>query len=252
VTETRPSILVSFAYRKAWAQVCSLPHWREVVLDSGAYTAHKSGGRVDIVELADWFLSERARDPRVTELFTLDVIGGDWRESLRNTEELHRRGCPVIPVYHVGEPTDVLRCLARDYPKVALGGAVCYPPKMEWAALCFRTVWPTPLHGLGFGDAALLRLPWHSVDTSAWDLRPRAFGQWATLGHSRVPTRSTRTTKSGLRCEVDRYLREEDRARRFWNGRMPPGYEGAPSLRLALAPDNGANSHNVRSLAPTT
>jgi hypothetical protein len=246
IRETKPSVLVSFAYRKAWAKVCHLDAWREVVLDSGAFTAAKTGERIDLVEFAEWVRSERARDSRVTEAFTLDVIGGDWRESLRNTEELHRLGVEVIPVFHVGEPTDVLRALVRDYPKVGLGGAVRYRKRMEWAALCFREVWPARLHGLGFGETALRVLPWHSIDNSSWDFGPRQYGDYHSMGfgkNRRLPTRST--ADLNLRCEVDFYLDEEARARRWWAGRIPDTFGTAPSVRLALTCD----AAQLRSLA---
>jgi hypothetical protein len=230
--ETKPSVLVSFAYRKAWAKICHLDLWREVVLDSGAFTAHKSGERIDVFELAEWIKSERARDPRVTEAFTLDVIGGSWRESLANTEKLRELGIEdVIPVFHVGEPTDVLLALARDYPKVALGGAVGYRKRVEWAALCFRHVWPKPLHGLGFGETSLDRLPFHTIDNSSWDFAPRQFGNYHSL-RTQLPTKSTGSLN--LRCEIDFYLAEEARWRRWWKGRIPESYGNAPSIRLAL------------------
>lgn len=234
--EQKPSVLVSFAYAKAWSKVCSLDLWREVVLDSGAFTVHKTGDKIDLVEFGEWALAERARDPRVTEVFTLDVIGGSWRESLRNTEDLWKMGVDAIPVFHVGEPTHVLVSLARDYPKVALGGAVGYRKRMEWAALCFKHVWPKKLHGLGFGETALAKLPFHSIDNSSWDFAPRQFGNYHSL-RTQLPTKST--SKLNLRCEVDFYLADEARYRRYWEGRIPADFGVAPSIRLALT---GADS----------
>jgi hypothetical protein len=244
--ETKPSVLVSFAYARAWSKVCDRDLWREVVLDSGAFTAHRTGETIDVDAFGDWVISERARDPRVTEAFTLDVIG-DWRASLKNTERLWSRGVEVIPVYHVGEPHDLLVKLARDYPKVSLGGAVGYRRKMEWAALCFRAVWPKKIHGLGFGESAVRRLPFHTVDASNWDSGPGAFGNFSSFG-AKLPTRSTNALRSSLRCEVDFYLDEEARARRFYDGRLPSDFGVAPSIRLALYP---SDLRQLKSLAPT-
>lgn len=229
--EPKPSVLVSFAYAKPWAKVCSLDHWREVVLDSGAFTVYKTGETIDLVEFGEWALAEKARDPRVTEVFTLDVIGGSWRDTERNTRDLWKMGVEAIPVYHVGEPTSVLLGYAKDYPKVSLGGAVGYRKRMEWAALCFKHVWPKKLHGLGFGETALQTLPFHTIDNSSWDFAPRQFGNYHSLqGH--LPTKSS--SGLNLRCEIDFYLAEEARARRFWNGRLPSDWGNAPSIRLAL------------------
>lgn len=241
----KPSVLISFAYAKEWAKVRDSDIWREVVLDSGAFTVHKTGATIDLVEFGEWALEQQAHDKRVTEVFTLDVIGGSWRESLKNTEDLWKMGVQAIPVFHVGEPTDVLVKLARDYPKVALGGAVGYRKRMEWAALCFKHVWPKKLHGLGFGETSLTKLPFHTIDNSSWDFAPRQFGNYHSL-KTQLPTRST--SKLNLRCEVDFYIAEEQRARRYWAGRMPEDFGEAPSIRLAIT---GAESQmkSLRRLA---
>lgn len=235
VVEEKPSILVSYAYRKAWETSRHLGFWREVVIDSGAFTAHTTGITIDLAAFADWVLAEKANDPLITEVFTLDVIGGDWRESLRNTEELWRRGVEAIPIFHVGEPTDVLKCLARDYPKVGLGGAVGYHAKVEWAALCFREVWPAKLHGLGFGAQVLDRLPFHSIDFSTWSAAHMR-GVHASHDNARLgrPPRGN----YALPAEVAHQLKNEARARRRWEGRLPESWvdcEISPSVRLVAA-----------------
>jgi len=242
LTEELPSILVSFAYRKAWARVRHLPWWREVVFDSGAFTAHKSGEPVDLGEFAEWVEEERARDPRASEVFSLDVIG-DWRASLKNTEELWKRGVEAIPVFHVGEPTTLLKALARDYPKVALGGAVGYRQKIEWAAICFREVWPKRLHGLGFGHTAARKLPFHTIDASSWFFAAAGFGQYQSMGYLKG---ARNQKKNWLRSEVEYQLKEEARARAFWAGRLPADFGAAPSIRLATT----ATEKEMRALSP--
>lgn len=227
-----PSILVSFAYRKSWAKASRVV-WREVVLDSGAYTVHNAGGVVDVDEFADWALEQKATNPLVTEVFSLDVIG-DWRASLKNTEYLVKRGLDVVPVYHVGEPTDVLVKLCRDYDKVALGGAVGYSKKMEWAALCFKTVWPKRLHGLGFAPKVLRSLPFHTIDHSSWLTGPHLRQQFSAYDDLRLPMVGGYKTYS-LSGEVQHNLNEEARARSFWRGRLPADFGDAPSVRLVGA-----------------
>lgn len=234
--ERLPSVLVSFAYRQSWAKAKHVA-WREVVLDSGAFTVHRSGGKVDLLEFAEWAKEQRATNPLVTEIFTLDVIGGDWRDSLRNTEELHKLGLPVIPVYHVGEPVDVLKALARDYPKIALGGAVGYHKKLEWAALCFREVWPKKIHGLGFGYKGIFQLPFHSIDHTALTEVFRS-ARYHSMGH--LPIYTSRH-KFGVNVEIQHLLDEEARARRFWSGRLPAELGDVPAVRLAAS--SASNIH---------
>jgi hypothetical protein len=231
--ETKPSILVSYAYRKAWETSRHLGLWREVVIDSGAFTAHSTGIVIELAAFADWVLEQKHNDPLVTEVFTLDVIGGSWRDTERNTRELWKRGVEAMPVFHVGEPTDVLRGYARDYPKVALGGAVGYHKKMEWAALCFREVWPKRLHGLGFGPRSLDSLPFHTIDHSTWTAAHMR-GTHDSHGGARLgrPTRGT----YALPAEVAHQLALERRARLRWSGKLPSDWsEPAPSVRLVAA-----------------
>lgn len=205
------------------------------MIDSGAFTAHSSGIKIELAAFADWVLEQKRLDPMVTEVFTLDVIGGDWRDTRRNTEELWKRGVEAMPVYHVGEPTDVLRGYARDYPKVALGGAVGYGKKIEWAALCFREVWPKRLHGLGFGPGALERLPFHTIDHSSWSVSAHRHGSWPSMGGHNFG-RSPRGSYA-LPSEVAYQLAEERRARQRWSRKVDEVWPGdrAPSIRLVAA-----------------
>lgn len=241
--DPRPSILVSFAYRREWSKISNdlgldgRTPWREVVLDSGAFTAYQTGKQVDIIEFAEW-VDEQKRNPLVTEVFTLDVIGGDWRESLANTEYLWKRGIEAIPVFHVGEPVDVLKQLARDYPKISLGGAVGYRKRDEWAALCFKEVWPKKMHGLGYGETSLWKLPFHTIDNSSWAYGPSKFGDFHSLKTKQIRGKRVSIGTHNVRCEVDYYVREEQRLRRFWAGRLPTDWgDDAPSIRLATTAD---------------
>jgi hypothetical protein len=181
----KPSMLFSYAYEKQWLrsiQERSI-HIRNFVLDSGAFTAHSSGNPIDIqayIDRVKWY-SDNGVDP--VEIFSLDVIG-DWRGTKSNTGLLWRAGVEAIPAFHYGEPEDVLVGYARDYPKIALGGAVGIPRKEKerWARQCFARVWPKPIHGFGFGMWALEVLPFHSIDCSDWFGKAKRFGKWTAFG----------------------------------------------------------------------
>ena len=150
-------------------------------------------------------------------MFALDVIG-DWRASIRNTERSWIRGVPAIPTFHVGSPEDALRIIARDYPKIALGGAVGYRDRLAWAKRCFARVWPKAIHGFGFGhENVVMALPWHSVDSSSW-LAPIRYGQWPSFSNSNLGIRGMRVRTIGLRVELERsYLDLEQRAKARWS-----------------------------------
>ena len=118
--------------------------------------------------------------------------------------------------------------MAKDQPKIALGGAVGTRKKDAWAAQCFARVWPKPVHGFGFGgEKSLLSLPWHSVDASNWEVGPCKYGRWKSFG-----VMSVRGSRQNLKGEVEWHLRLEARARTKWRKQMELIGNG-PSLRLA-------------------
>jgi hypothetical protein len=230
--ETRPALLVSYAYLKPFQKNQARFAYRDWVLDSGAFTAHASGTPVNLNDYIDTCKRLRDSDPTLTEIFALDVIG-DWHASLKNCELMWKAGVEAIPCFHVGEPEHVLKTIAKDYPKIALGGAVGYRKKDQWAAQCFSRVWPKKIHGFGFGaPSSIMALPWHSVDATNWEIGPCKFGRWQSMGGQYV---NWRGGKQNLRAEVEFYLDLEYKARRKWAGAMTSlSTVNEQSIRLAV------------------
>lgn len=212
----KPALLISYYYLPAFIENQLRYAYRDWALDSGAFSAHMSGVAINLQDYIDCCKSLLELDPTLTEVFALDVIG-DWKASLRNTEEMWKQGVPAIPCFHYGEPWSVLTGLAKDYSKIAIGGCVGKRDKDEFAGQCFSRVWPKALHGFGFGaKESLLKLPWHSVDATNWETGPCAFGRWAAFGG----TLSVRGSSQNLRAEVEYYLDLEQRAREHWKKEM--------------------------------
>jgi len=108
----------------------------------------------------------------------------------------------------------VLVGLARDYKKIAIGGAVGLRPKAKtaFAGQCFARVWPKRIHGFGFGaEWAVMQYPFDSVDATNWEIGPCKFGNWKSFGKM-----SVRGSSQNLRAEVEWYLALEQRARDRW------------------------------------
>lgn len=209
----RPAMLVSYVILKQFQRHRGGYGIRDWVLDSGAFSAFNSGENIRLCDYIGVCRRLRREDLLLSEVFALDVIG-DWRASLRNAEAMWKAGVEAIPTFHIGEPWDVLRGLARDYPKVAIGGVAKARPetKMRFAEQCFARVWPKRLHGFGFGHRAhIVALPWHSVDATSWVLGPSRFGRWNSYGRMDV-----RGKGLNLRVEVEYYLQVEREARRRW------------------------------------
>ncbi len=226
---SRPALLVSFFYLRAFLEKRARWAIRDWVMDSGAFSAANAGARIDLVEFTDTAVRLLREDPQLSEVYSLDVIGGDWRETERNTQYMWSRGVPAIPAWHKGEPWDVLEAYAREYPKIALGGLVGMRAgaKRDLVKECFRRIWaaagPKRVHGFGLiSEETLLAVPFHSVDATNWEIGPCRFGTWKS---SRGAQLSIKGSRQPLRAEVEWYLALERRLRERWRretSRWPP------------------------------
>lgn len=214
-----PPILVSYAYVQPFVRHQSRYRYRQWVLDSGAFSAHHSGMVIELDEYIAFCQERLASDPTLVEVFGLDVIG-DWRASIRNVERMWEAGVPAIPTFHYGSPESALLGLARDYPKIALGGMVGLRPKAkrQFAEQCFARVFPKAIHGFGVGTEELvLGLPWHSVDATNWETMACRFGTWRSFGRSYL---NIKGSQQDLRSEIRWYADLERRARHRWAREM--------------------------------
>jgi len=153
--------------------------FRSWMLDSGAYSAFTVGHTINILD----YIAEckrRLADRRLVDIISLDVIG-DWRASLRNTKLMWKAGIEAIPVFHYGEPWDVLTGMAKDYPMICIAGYTishALPWRMGYTSECFHRVWPAKIHGLGMTSTAIqMKFPFWSVDASTWT-NPTRFGTY--------------------------------------------------------------------------
>ena len=244
-----PALLVSYYYVEGFLKNRGLYRYRDWSMDSGAFSAHKSGVKIDLNEYVDKCHLLFETDPSLTEVFALDVIG-DPDASYRNTQEMWRQGVPAMPVFHAGEPEDLLAQMARDYPKIAIGGMVATggissaDQKFSFLEQVFARVWPKRIHGLGCASPrTILGLPFHSTDATNWEIGPCAFGNWQKFG-----AMSVRGSEQDLRSQVRFYLDLEAKAKIRWRREMEqlaalpdpnprPGARparSAPDVRLAL------------------
>ena len=214
-----PSLLISFYYLKGFLENRHKYAIRDWVLDSGAFSAHNSGVEIDLDEYMATCKDLMQSDDQLMEIFSLDVIG-DWQASLKNTEKMWAKGIEAIPCYHIGEPESVLIGMAKDYPKIALGGVAAKTghEKLKWAEQCFARVWPTKIHGFAFGgERAIMRLPFHSVDATNWEISTCKYGSWRAYGNKQL---SIKGSKQNLQAEIEWYLKLERTARQRWRKEM--------------------------------
>jgi hypothetical protein len=181
VLEGRP-VLVSYAdvVRRpgVWEREI-LPRLRRraysfAVLDSGAFTELSTPGfRVDLEAFAAFALEH-------SDLFdvvvNLDDIRGDVERTRANQSELEAWGLSVLPVFHQGEPWEVLEIYVERYSYVGVGlqrpirGAV--PFLREFFA---RVGGRARVHGFGLTRYAIEHgFPFATTDSTTWVAEYRA------------------------------------------------------------------------------
>lgn len=243
----QPSILISFAHlkeRHVPLQGAGFDQW---VLDSGAYTAHNSGKTVNNSDFISFALRAQQKDERLVAVFALDVIG-DPKASLDNALAAQRAGVQVIPTWHAGEPIEFAVEMAKQFPRVALGGLVARlannraqlmgtSEKLHYAEKFFHAVWPKWVHGFGCtAEELMANLPFAAVDSTTWCLRPSMYGSWKTFG--KLPVRVSGDVKSALKAEVDWFLDRESFHNAQWRKQLASIDCEKFRIRFACSPTN--------------
>lgn len=235
-----PAFLNAYPFLQGWIEAQEDFVYRQWILDSGAFSAWNSGEEINLAEYIDACQLLLQSDIAPDEIFALDVVG-DWKAGLKNTEAMWEAGIEAIPCYHAGEPWEVLTALARDYPKIAIGGMAYASPqeKLKFAKQCFARVWPKRIHGFAYCfPTAVLSLPFDSVDSTSWFLQPIRYHRFKGLGGSHCKNSPTQSLKG----EIDWYLELERKARFKWKSTWDKQEDGrgGPCLYLAFPFDKGA------------
>lgn len=185
------------------------------MLDSGAYSAWNAGASINIDEL-----TRETKNPRWHEAVSLDVIG-DGEASLKNALYMKACGSKAFPVFHYGEPWDILKEYKKHFPKIGLSCQHGEPraKSFKWIEQCFAHAWPHRFHSFGWiVRELLLAYPFHSADASSWELRPMAFGNWPSFNGTslRLSTPKIATLPGILTAEVDAFQKLQREVRSKW------------------------------------
>jgi hypothetical protein len=229
-------MLASFFYLKAWDKWRTRICMRDWALDSGGFSAYNSGAKIDLQEYIETCRELLATDPKLTEVFALDVIG-DHKATQKNVDKMWAAGVPAIPCFHVGEPWSYLLHIAKNYPKIALGGVALKheAKKLVWAGQCFARAWPKKIHGFAFtGRKSLLAFPWDSVDSTSWCFNPLVYGGFRSYGVTRFPVKRK---SIDLKPEIEWFLNQEKLASHRWRRQLEE--IGSERLTLRLATTGG-------------
>lgn len=168
-----PRILCSYWYFKNMplSKLCEQIGYRpEIMLDSGAYSAHKKGTLLDVSAYMDYI---KANERYISRYVTMDVIG-DGQTTRKFYEQMQQCGFSPIPVIHYG--ADISEDLAwyvnRGVKLIALGGTVGVRDKREVVAWCIKVKEMYPeckFHLLGSSSTKILQCgALDSCDASTW------------------------------------------------------------------------------------
>lgn len=150
------------------------------ILDSGAYSAWRSGKPIDLEKYCDWLEKNMNW---IGPYVALDVIGPNDSEvaaeaSYKNLLRMHQRGLKPIPVWHAGEDVKWLYKmldLGCDYIGLSASSLVTKHNVDDWYAYAWShlvTSEGLPIikaHAFGEGRlASLKRFPWYSADSTSW------------------------------------------------------------------------------------
>ena len=200
IKKVRPShILCSywyFAKKPMSAFVDTLGYKPEILLDSGAYSAHAKNKEININEYMEYIESNQEY---IARYISLDVIGNSDL-TRKNYLTMWECGFDPIPVVHYGDAVcDVDFYKPFGVSTIALGNTVCIKDKSvvaNWCADMHRRYPDMKLHLLGSSSKKILESnALASCDSSTWYMM-------AVNGKPKTITGRTREDKR-LRAEAN-------------------------------------------------
>jgi hypothetical protein len=175
-------VLVSYAYIRKVKNLV-LP-FEEVLLDSGAFSVETGVEKVNLSSYMLWLQLYLKYYPQITNYINLDDLS-DPNKSIENWLTMKSEGLNAMPVYHYGEPDDILEYYTSKVDYIGLGGmAVGTMPwqklKEFWENVHFR--YPQhKFHLLGVGTVQpFFYTQPYSIDSTSWNVGSR-FGDLMCL-----------------------------------------------------------------------
>jgi len=165
--DNKLNLLVAYPYMKKPVIEKLVEHGDKIrfLLDSGAFTAWKSGKPIDLDDYCR-FIEKLPIKP--WRYFTLDVIG-DPHASMKNYQTMLDRGFNPIPIFTRGEDVSVIEDYYKTSDVVGLGGLVGTPKNKAFVNAVMRKVAGRRVHWLGFTSTDYIKhyRP-YMCDSSSW------------------------------------------------------------------------------------
>lgn len=262
-------LLVSYAEPRQLSLLAAgwdVPGW---LVDCGAFTTWRQGRPVDLDRYIAFCLDLERRAAAgefvLDGYLALDCIPGEPHrmptpeecdaavETTRaNLAAMRAAGLRPVPIYHEGEPIDVLDAyVAEGHELIALGatasrGKACL---INWLLPIFERHPAQRFHGLAMTQARLMSsLPFASVDSTTWLtpckyglagnkylIRGRSLGFWQRLGYDFAP-QCLDTAAADLAARGKGVLRQVGIGALLDSWKCPPGSPASRDGHLLIAP----------------
>lgn len=168
LAEQKLNLLVAYPYmsKQVIQQIKENKDAIRFVLDSGAFTAWKSGKPIALDDYCR-FLDSLPFEP--WRYFALDVIG-DPHASMKNYETMLKRGYKPVPIFTRGEDPSVLDDYYKTSDVVGIGGLVGTPGNKGFVNGIMRHVAGRKVHWLGFTSINYVKqYKPYMCDSSSWE-----------------------------------------------------------------------------------
>tara|TARA_R110000803_G_scaffold51337_1_gene106192 strand:- start:7189 stop:7965 length:777 start_codon:yes stop_codon:yes gene_type:complete len=137
----------------------------DLIIDSGAFTAYKTGRVIKLSEYIDFINSCPFK---MKHYANLDVIG-DADASMENYEIMLREGLSPVPVFTRGAPVKHLEKYFESSEVVAVGGIKSMKNTEGFLHEVMKQADGRKIHWLGYGKGEMLaKYKPYSCDTSSW------------------------------------------------------------------------------------
>lgn len=151
----KANVLISYEYwkKRPLSEVNSIISRTNCLIDSGAFSAFKSGVKITVEDYSDWLKSLRGRP---FGYFNLDVIG-DPKASRKQYGQMLNLGHKPIPVVTRGDSLDIVDEYYETASVIAIGGLVGLPRPGNHIARVMSRISTRKVHWLGYANVGMLK-----------------------------------------------------------------------------------------------
>lgn len=206
------NVLVSYfqmgGKEKDWLRMKEENGFKNMMLDSGAYSAWRMHKPVDLDNYIEFLL-------RNGKYFSAYVALDDCRRnkevsgkvSKRNYIRMRKAGLNPLPVWHLGENPEILRFYNDNTDYIGVGGIAGQSRVGKLCSLVKNNVKKgTKVHLFGVANREdLLAYPYYSLDSTSW-YRNSIYKNFVVFSNGKLKARTLRKREN-----VEKYFREISR-----------------------------------------